>query len=96
MKFSAPLAALAVLGLAATPGLAAKPKPKPKLSMATAKAIALKRAPGRIKDAEYEFEGGGWRYSFDIMQGKRIHEIGVNAMTGAIVEDKFEAAGDKD
>lgn len=96
MKIPALLAVVAALGLATMPGFAKKAKPKPKLTMATAKAIALKRAPGRIKDAEYEFEGGGWRYSFDILQGKRIHEIGVNAMTGAIVEDKFEAAGDKD
>jgi len=94
MNFSALFVALASLGLPATPGLAAKAKPK--MSMATAKAIALKRAPGRIKDAEYEFEGGGWRYSFDIRQGKRIHEIGVNAMNGAIVEDKFETPGKKD
>jgi uncharacterized membrane protein YkoI len=82
------------LGCASTPALAAKPKPK--LTMAQARAIALKHARGRIKDAEYEFEGHGWRYSFDIVQGKRIHEIGVNAMTGAIVEDKYEAPGDKD
>lgn len=89
------LAATAIL--TGAPALAAAaPKPKPKLSMPQARAIALKRAPGRIKDAEYEKEGGGWRYSFDILQGKRIHEIGVNAMTGAIVEDKFEAIGDKD
>jgi len=70
-------------------------KPVPKLSMALARAIALKRAPGRIKDAEYEFENGGWRYSFDIAQGNRIHEIGVDAMTGRIVEDGFEAPGAK-
>jgi uncharacterized membrane protein YkoI len=82
------------LGCAATPVLAAKPKPK--LTMAQARAIALKHAPGRIKDAEYEYEGHGWRYSFDIVQGARIHEIGVNAMTGTIVEDKYEAPGDKD
>jgi uncharacterized membrane protein YkoI len=71
-------------------------RPTPRLTMAQARAIALKRAPGRIKDAEYEFEKGGWRYSFDIAQGARIHEIGVNAMTGAIVEDSFESATHKD
>ncbi|MBN8815920.1 MAG: PepSY domain-containing protein [Sphingomonas sp.] len=86
-------AALALSGGAA---VAAGKAPKPKLSMASARAIALKRAPGRIKDAEYEFEKGGWRYSFDIAQGKRIHEIGVNAMNGKIVEDSFEAPGGKD
>lgn len=47
MKFSALLVALVSLGLPAMPGLAAKTKPK--LSMATAKAIALERAPSRIR-----------------------------------------------
>ena len=79
----------------AMPALAAT-APKPKITMPQARAIALKRAPGRIKDSEYEFEKGGWRYSFDILQGKRIHEIGVNAMTGVIVEDVFETPGGKD
>jgi uncharacterized membrane protein YkoI len=50
----------------------------------------LKLAPGKIVVAEYETEGGGWRYSFDIRQGKRIHEIGVDANSGKIVENTFE------
>ena len=33
---------------------------------------------------------------FAIRQGNRIHEIGVDGHTGKIVEDKFEALGDKD
>jgi len=37
---------------------------------------------GQDRRCEYEKEGGGWRYSFDIRQGKRIHEIGVDANTG--------------
>jgi uncharacterized membrane protein YkoI len=91
------LTATATLALCCTANSAvARKAPTPKLSMASARTIALKRAPGRIKDAEYEYEKGGWRYSFDIVQGKRIHEIGVDAMNGQIVEDIFEAAGDKD
>ena len=89
------LVPLVVIGGASLPS-AASAAPKPKLTMAQARTIALKRAPGTVKDAEYEREGGGWRFSFDILQGGRIHEIGVDAMTGAIVEDKFEALGDKD
>ncbi len=84
--------AVAAAGLA--PAIAAKPQPR--LSITQARAIALKKAQGRIADAEYEKEGGGWRYSFDIRQGKRIHEIGVDANTGQIVEDKFEGLHDKD
>ena len=87
--------AFSLCSVAAVPAIARK-APTPKLSMANARAIALKRAPGRIKDAEYEYEKGGWRYSFDIVQGKRIHEIGVDAMSGRIVEDAFETPGGKD
>lgn len=73
-----------------TPAFAATPQHKPRLTMAEARVIALKRAPGTIADAEYEREKGAWRYSFDIRQGKRIHEIGVDGDTGRIVEDSYE------
>lgn len=78
--------------------LAAKPAaaPKPAVTMAQAQAIALKAAPGKIEKQEREEENGGMRYSFDIRQGDRIHEIGVDVATGRIVEDKFEPAGDRD
>jgi hypothetical protein len=36
------------------------------------------------------------RYSFDIQQGDKIHEIGVDVVTGKIVEDKFESAANRD
>jgi uncharacterized membrane protein YkoI len=96
--FPAALAAslAAALAIAGTGAIAHSPAPHAKLSMAQARAIALKRAPGKVADAEYEKEGGGWRYSFDIRQGKRIHEIGVDANSGRIVEDKFEGLKDKD
>ncbi len=90
------IAVLAVAALSASAAVAATRAPPAKLTMAQARVIALKLAPGKIADAEYEKEGGGWRYSFDIRQGKRIHEIGVNANTGKIVEDKYEALGSKD
>jgi uncharacterized membrane protein YkoI len=76
--------------------LAAHAAPAHKIGMAEAKAIALKAAPGKIVEADFEKENGGWRYSFDIRQGKRIHEIGVDAYTGKIVESSYESAGDKD
>ncbi|WP_194150350.1 PepSY domain-containing protein [Sphingomonas oligophenolica] len=88
-----PLLLTAAVALAA-PALAAQPHAK--LTMAQARAIELKQAPGKIQDAEYEKEGGGWRYSFDIRQGKRIHEIGVDANTGRVVENKYEGLNDKD
>ena len=93
------LALVAGLGLAATPALAkpnAQPNPPAKLTMKQAEAIALREAPGRVVERDYEKEDGTWRYSFDIRQGKRIHEVGVDANTGKIVESAYEAAGDKD
>lgn len=76
--------------------LAAHAAPKPKITKARAEAIALKAAPGTIVETDYEKENGSWRWSFDIRQGKRIHEVGVDATTGMIVEDRYEAPGDKD
>jgi len=83
-----------VLIASALPQLAAA-KPAG-ITMAQARAIALKVAPGRIEKSEREREGGGLRYSFDIRQGNRIHEIGVDVSTGRIVEDKFEALNARD
>ncbi|WP_067737639.1 PepSY domain-containing protein [Novosphingobium naphthalenivorans] len=86
-----PLAAAAIL-LSGTAGAA----PKPKVSKTQAEAIALKAAPGKIVESDYEKEDGIWRWSFDIRQGKRIHEIGIDAMTGKVVESSFENPGNKD
>lgn len=66
------------------------------INMAQARAIALRAAPGRVEKAEREHEGGRLRYSFDIRQGNRIHEIGVDVVTGRIVEDKFEPLNARD
>ncbi len=89
------LAAFATLAMAGAAQAATHP-PKARLSMAQARAIALRMAPGKVTDAEYEREGGAWRYSFDIRQGKRIHEIGVAANSGKVIENKFEGLKDKD
>ena len=87
-------AAAAAVALVTTPAVSRPPHAR--ITMAQARAIALRRAPGEITDSEYEKEAGAWRYSFDIRQGKRIHEIGVSAMTGKIVEDKFESPSEHD
>lgn len=70
--------------------------PPRKISEAQARAIALKAAPGKILETDFEKEKGDWRYSFDIRQGKRTHEIGVDANAGKIVESTYESAGEKD
>lgn len=58
--------------------------------------FALHAAPGRIEKSKREREGGRMRFSFDIRQGNRIHGIGVDVVTGKIVEDKFEALNVRD
>ena len=89
------IAGAASLATAAFAGQAETPPPA-KLTKTQAQAIALKEAPGTVVEGEYEKEDGSWRYSFDIRQGKRIHEIGVDATSGKIVESSFEDPADKD
>lgn len=89
--------ALALATFAAGAALAAPPgrAPKAKLSMTQARTIALRAAPGRVISGEYEKEGGGWRYSFDIQQKGHVQEIGVDSNTGRI-ENKSEGKVDHD
>lgn len=63
-----------------------------KVAMKEARAIALKAHPGRITDEELEREpgGSGLRYSFDIRRGRHTQEVGVDAATGKILENKLE------
>lgn len=65
-----------------------------KLDLAGARAIALKAFPGKITDEELEKEkgGSGLRYSFDIRQGNATHEVGVDAVTGQVLENSTEGA----
>jgi uncharacterized membrane protein YkoI len=63
-----------------------------KISIAQARAIALKAHPGKITDEELEREkgGSGLRYSFDVKRGKVTQEVGVDAKTGRVLENKKE------
>jgi uncharacterized membrane protein YkoI len=62
------------------------------ISLEQARAIALKAHPGRITDQELEREkgGSGLRYSFDIRAGKATQEVGVDAKSGAVLENHRE------
>lgn len=79
----------AAVGLAAYPssGLAA-PAAQPRITMGQARAIALKTFPGQILHAELEHErgGSGLRYSFDMRHGNKGREVGVDAMSGRVLE----------
>lgn len=66
------------------------------IGMEHARTIALGVAHGPVVKSELEKEDGAMRYSFDIKEGTRIHEIGVDAYTGKIVENAYEAPGSKD
>ena len=63
-----------------------------KIGIAEARAIALKAHPGKITDEELERErgGSGLRYSFDIKSGSVTQEVGVDARTGRVLENKKE------
>lgn len=63
-----------------------------KITMLDARAIALKAHPGKITDEELEKEkgGSGLRYSFDIKDTKGTQEVGVDAKTGMVLENKPE------
>jgi hypothetical protein len=65
-----------------------------KVTLAEARAIALKAFPGKITDEELEKEkgGSGLRYSFDIEKGRVIHEVGVDAKTGRVIENSAEGS----
>lgn len=46
--------------------------------------------------AELEREGGSLRYSFDVRQGKQWREVGVDAMSGRLLENTPEHPYPKD
>ena len=65
-----------------------------KVTIAEARVIALNAHPGKIVDEELEKEvgGSGLRYSFDIRHDKVTQEVGVDAQTGKVLENKPEGA----
>ena len=65
-----------------------------KIGIKEARVIALKAHPGKITDEELEKEkgGSGLRYSFDIRKGHVTQEVGVDAMTGKVLENDPESS----
>lgn len=63
-----------------------------KIGISEARAIALKAHPGKITDEELEKEkgGSGLRYSFDIKTARGVQEVGVDALTGKVLENAPE------
>ena len=63
-----------------------------KVTLATARATAVAARPGVITDQELERESGGsgLRYSFDIRSQGKTFEVGVDAVTGRVLENAAE------
>lgn len=105
MKTTLNIALIAAASLLATGALAAT-KPAStvytghelaggaKLSLSQARAVALKARPGKIVDQELEKEAGGsgLRYSFDVKSHAVTYEVGVDAVTGKVLENAGESA----
>lgn len=91
----------AVAALAATGAMAAPAHhglkggnlaPQAHVTLAAARATALAARPGLITDQELERESGGsgLRYSFDIKSHDKTFEVGVDAVTGRVLENGAE------
>ncbi len=66
-----------------------------KVSLERARQIALKEIPGgTITNQELEREkgGSGLRYSFDLKVAQGEREIGVDAVTGKVLENSVEGS----
>jgi len=105
MTFGKSLMAIMVCGAIATGAVTLPPAQaftgekfaaEAKITLTEARAIALKAFAGTITSEELEKEkgGSGLRYSFDIKNGSRLHEVGVDAKTGRILENSVEHGGD--
>ena len=66
--------------------------PLARISLQRARATALSARPGVITSQELEKErgGSGLRYSFDVIGGGRTYEVGVDARSGAVLENDRE------
>lgn len=63
-----------------------------KITIQQARKIALTAHPGKVTDQELEREpgGSGLRYSFDIKNGSKTQEVGVDAVSGKVLENAME------
>ena len=66
--------------------------PDASVTLTQARATALKTYPGKIVSQELEKESGGsgLRYSFVVRHHSEKHEVGIDAKTGAVLENSVE------
>lgn len=93
------LAAVSMMAVAANAAGPAAPlkgrelSAQAKITLSQARLIALRARPGKIGDQELEKESGGsgLRYSFDVKSQGKEFEVGVDAMTGKVLENGSES-----
>jgi uncharacterized membrane protein YkoI len=98
IRFRAMAFGLAIIGMISVPSsnlfayTGEKLAKGAKVSIEQARAIALQAKAGAITDEELEREkgGSGLRHSFDIKSDGAIYEVGVDAQTGKVLENKKE------
>lgn len=68
-----------------------------RISLEQARATALQTVHGKIVAEELEKEAGGsgLRYSFDIQYQGRVHEVGIDAKNGKVLESGVESDADE-
>lgn len=69
-----------------------------KITMDQAQALALKAYPGTIVERELEHKkgGSGLRFSFDVRANQITHEVGIDAQTGEVLENRVESPNEAD
>ena len=87
--------ALSCVGFAQEQPVTKEDKASVKMTMSAAKKMALAKHPGKVTSAELEKENNVLQYSFDIKTSEGMREVGINAITGDIVEDKLESKADE-
>lgn len=107
LAFAAPAAVAATSAPQAKASPAAKPMPatyaghelagQAKVSLAAARAAALKARPGKVVDQELEKESGGsgLRYSFDVKNHGKTYEVGIDAVSGKVLENGAETRAEE-
>ncbi len=90
------LIALGASGAALASNMSAPNPADAKITMQDALTKATALVPGgQVRQGELETEhgGSGLRYSFDIRTAQGNHEVGIDAMTGAVLENGLEKGG---
>ena len=66
--------------------LADSDPPTNKIPLSKARAIALRKAPGKVRDFEFEIKNHQWVYFFKIAgKDQKWHFISVDAVTGKVL-----------